>query len=106
VVAVKLTVVGPAPAYTRQSGRSSSCYLVEHGSTAIIFDLGQGSFSEVWRYRSWRDIAAVFISHMHADHNVDLIPLRHWVKFTNRGYGPALYRASRAAPTSRRVPGR
>ena len=28
---------------------------------------------------------------MHADHNVDLIPLRHWVKYVNRGYGPALY---------------
>jgi ribonuclease BN (tRNA processing enzyme) len=28
---------------------------------------------------------------MHADHNVDLIPLRHWAKYENRGYGPALY---------------
>lgn len=28
---------------------------------------------------------------MHADHNVDLIPLRHWVRYENRGYGPALF---------------
>ena len=87
---MKLTVVGPAPAYTSKSGRSSSSYLVEHEGTAIIFDLGQGSFSELWRYRSPGAVAAIFISHMHADHNVDLIPLRHWVKFENRGYGPAL----------------
>ena len=88
---MKLTIVGPSPAYTSKSGRSSSCYLVEHQSTAIVFDLGHGSFSELWRYRSPGTVAAIFISHMHADHNVDLIPLRHWVRFENRGYGPALF---------------
>lgn len=56
-----------------------------------MLDVGAGSFPETWRYTSFGDIAAVFISHMHADHNVDLIPLRHWVKYENRGYGPALY---------------
>jgi ribonuclease BN (tRNA processing enzyme) len=64
---------------------------VEYGQTAIALDLGQGSFSELWRYRSPATLAGVFITHMHADHNIDLIPLRHWVKFENRGYGPALF---------------
>jgi ribonuclease BN (tRNA processing enzyme) len=91
VVALKLTVVGCAPAYTVRPGRSSSSYLVESGSTRILLDLGAGSFPETWRYTSFGEIAAVFVSHMHADHNVDLIPLRHWVKYVNRGYGPALY---------------
>ena len=88
---MRLTVVGCAPAYTRRAGRSSSCYLVEHGSTTVVLDLGQGSFSELWRYSSFAEVSAVAISHMHADHNVYLIPLRHWVRYTNRGYGPALY---------------
>jgi ribonuclease BN (tRNA processing enzyme) len=88
---MKLTVVGCAPAWTRRSGRASSAYLVEHGSTRVLFDLGQGAFSETWRHASFGDIAAVFVSHMHSDHNVDLIPLRHWVRFENRAYGPALY---------------
>ncbi len=88
---MKLTVVGCAPSYTVRPGRSSSSYMVEHGATRIVLDLGAGSFSETWRYASFGDIAAVFISHMHADHNVDLIPLRHWVKYANRGYGPALF---------------
>ena len=57
----------------------------------MLLDLGAGSFPETWRYSSFGEISAVFISHMHADHNVDLIPLRHWVKYVNRGYGPALY---------------
>lgn len=91
MVDVRLTVVGCAAAYSKEPGRSSSAYLVSHGSTTVVFDLGQGSFAETWRYGSFADVAAVFISHNHADHNVDLIPLRHWVRFANRRYGPALY---------------
>ncbi len=88
---LKLTVVGSAPAWTRRPGNPSSCYLVEHGSTQIVLDLGQGAFPELWRHTKPSDVSAVVISHMHSDHNVDLIPLRHWVKFENRGYGPALF---------------
>lgn len=91
MVALKLTVVGCAPSYTVRPGRSSSSYLVEHGSTRVVLDLGAGSFPETWRYTSFGEVAAVFISHNHADHNVDLVPLRHWVKYANRGYGPALF---------------
>jgi ribonuclease BN (tRNA processing enzyme) len=88
---MRLIVVGSASAWSRSPGRASSSYLVAHGSTTIVLDLGQGAFSETWRYGSFGDVAAIFISHMHADHNVDLIPLRHWAKYENRGYGPALY---------------
>lgn len=88
---MKLTVVGCAPAYSTKPDRSSSSYLVEHGDTALVLDMGQGSFSELWRYKSPAKIAAVVISHMHADHNVDLIPLRYWARYGNRGYGPALF---------------
>jgi ribonuclease BN (tRNA processing enzyme) len=88
---MKLTVVGCAASYSRTPGFASSSYLVEHAGTRVVFDLGQGAFSEMWRYASFAHVAAVFISHMHADHNVDLIALRNWVAFANRGYGPALF---------------
>ena len=88
---MRLTVVGSAPAYTSHAGRASSCYLVEHGSTAIVLDFGQGAFSHLWRYRSPGEVTAIFISHLHADHNVDLIPLRHWVRYENHAAGPALF---------------
>lgn len=88
---MRLTVVGSAPAYTSRSGCASSCYLVEHDRTAIVLDLGQGTFSELWRYRSPGAVDAVVISHLHADHCVDLIPLRHWVRYENGGRGPALH---------------
>ena len=95
---VKLTVVGSAAAYTARPGFASSCYLVEHGSTRIVLDLGQGAFSELWRYAHWSHVAAVFVTHMHADHNVDLIALRNWVRFQNRRYGPALYGPTQLRP--------
>jgi ribonuclease BN (tRNA processing enzyme) len=78
---MQLTVVGCSPAYTRQPGRASSCYLVEHGPTGILLDFGQGAFSELSAFRPPEALDAVFISHLHADHNVDLVPLRHYLTF-------------------------
>lgn len=88
---MKLTVVGCAPAWTRKPGRASSCYLVETGDTTLAFDLGQGAFAELSRYREPDSLDSVFISHLHADHCVDLIPLRHFVTYERSGVGPALY---------------
>jgi len=78
---MRLTVVGCAPAWTRRVGRASSCYLVEHDDGAVVLDMGQGSFSELAQYRDVRRIDGVLISHLHADHLVDLVPLRHFVKY-------------------------
>jgi ribonuclease BN (tRNA processing enzyme) len=92
---VKLTVVGCAPAYTLRVGRASSCYLVEDGESAIVLDLGQGTLPELGRYRRPEDVAGVLISHLHADHLVDLIPLRHYLVYEVAApdrvaaYGPA-----------------
>jgi ribonuclease BN (tRNA processing enzyme) len=82
---VKLTVVGCAPAWTRRPGRASSCYLVEHADRAIVLDLGQGAFSELARYRRPDTISGALISHLHADHLVDLVPLRHFLKYDASG---------------------
>jgi ribonuclease BN (tRNA processing enzyme) len=88
---VKLTIVGCAPAYSTKPDRSSSCYLVEHAGTTLVLDMGQGSFAQLWRYTSPAKATAVVISHMHADHNVDLIPLRHWARYGNHGDGPPIF---------------
>lgn len=78
---MKLTVVGCAPAWTRRPGRASSCYLVELDGRAVVLDMGQGAFSELARYRYPADVGGVLISHLHADHLVDLVPLRHFLNF-------------------------
>lgn len=78
---MKLIVVGCAPAYTRRAGHASSCYLVEDGERAIVLDMGQGAFAELSGYRPPESVGGVLISHLHPDHFVDLVPLRHYLKY-------------------------
>ncbi|HEX5465960.1 MAG TPA: MBL fold metallo-hydrolase [Candidatus Limnocylindrales bacterium] len=83
---MKLTVVGAGPAYTRRSaGLSSSCYLVEEGETRICFDIGQGSFAALGSRLPPESLTAMMISHLHPDHHIDLVPLRHYLRW---GCGP------------------
>ncbi len=92
---MKLTVVGCAPAYTLRPGQSSSCYLVEHEGRALLLDMGQGAFSELARHRAPETVDGVLISHLHADHLVDLIPLRHFVKYESETPGRTSVRGPR-----------
>ena len=78
---LRLTIIGPGPAYTRRRGRTSSCYLVEGGGTAIVLDLGHGSFASLGAIRDPRALDAIFVSHLHADHHIDLVPMRHYLKY-------------------------
>lgn len=71
---MKLTVVGCSGSYPAP-GNSSSCYLVEHEGVAIVLDLGNGSFGQLQRHIDIADdnaLSAVLISHLHADHYIDL----------------------------------
>jgi ribonuclease BN (tRNA processing enzyme) len=77
---MRLTIIGPGPAYTRRR-LSSSCYLVEHGSAALLLDLGHGSFANLARRREPASLTAILISHLHPDHHIDLVPLRHYLMY-------------------------
>ena len=78
---MRVTVVGCAAAWSHGADAASSCYLVEEGDTAIALDLGQGSFAALSALRPAASLAAVLVSHGHADHCVDLIPLRHHLRY-------------------------
>ncbi len=78
---LRVTVVGSSSAYSRQPGRASSCYLVESGEDAIVLDLGQGAFSALAGFRDPATVRAYLISHLHPDHWIDLVPLRHYLRF-------------------------
>lgn len=79
----RLTVIGSAPAYSRRPGAGASCYLLECGDDAIVLDLGHGSFSALAATREPSTIRAVFVSHEHPDHHIDLVPLRHYLRFAS-----------------------
>jgi ribonuclease BN (tRNA processing enzyme) len=78
---VKLTILGSAAAWSERPARPSSSYLVELGDEAIVLDLGQGSFGSLAARREPSSVRAVLISHMHPDHHVDLVPLRHHLRY-------------------------
>jgi ribonuclease BN (tRNA processing enzyme) len=76
---LQLDVIGAGPAYTDRPGASGAAYLVRHGPTALLLDLGQGSFPRLAGAIEPSTIDAVVISHLHPDHFIDLVALRHYL---------------------------
>ena len=78
---LQLDVIGAGPAYTDRPGASGAAYLVRHGPTALLLDLGQGSFPRLAGTLEPSSLDAVVISHLHPDHFIDLValgPYLHW----------------------------
>lgn len=66
-------MLGKSPAWQDADGACSG-YLVEDGDSCLLVDCGSGVFSKLRRFRDYIDVDAVVITHMHADHFLDLIP--------------------------------
>lgn len=73
---MKLTVLGGSAA-SPNAGMGCAGFLVETGSTRLALDLGPGTLPELRRHTDFRTLDAVVISHMHVDHVLDLLALRH-----------------------------
>jgi ribonuclease BN (tRNA processing enzyme) len=78
---LQLDVLGAGPAYTDRVGSAGAAYLVRSGRSAIVLDLGQGAFPRLAAQLEPSTIDAVFVSHLHPDHFVDLIALRHYLRW-------------------------
>ena len=81
---LRLTVIGCSAASPRPGGACSS-YLVAHGAVKVLMDCGPGSLSFLRQEINPRNLNAVLISHLHADHTLDLVPLAYGLK-----YGPSV----------------
>jgi ribonuclease BN (tRNA processing enzyme) len=53
-------------------GSPASCYLVEAEGFRLLIDLGSGALGAAQRYAGLYEIDAVCVSHLHADHCLDL----------------------------------
>lgn len=73
---MRLTVVGCSGSHP---GPNSACsaYLVEHAGFRLLLDLGNGALGPLQRHVDPRDVDAVFLTHLHGDHWLDLVPLSH-----------------------------
>jgi ribonuclease BN (tRNA processing enzyme) len=71
MIFMRLTVVGCAGSFPGPDS-PASCYLLEADGFRLVMDLGNGSLGALQKYTSLFDIDAVCLSHLHADHCVDL----------------------------------
>ncbi|WP_347059789.1 MBL fold metallo-hydrolase [Blastococcus sp. HT6-30] len=83
---MRLTVVGccgsgPGP------DSPASCYLVEHDGFRLVVDLGNGSFGALQGLIDPGSVDAVFLSHLHADHCLDVAPFVVWHRYSGRSPG-------------------
>lgn len=71
MMSMRLTVVGCAGSFPGPDN-PASCYLLEADGFRVVIDLGNGSLGALQKYTGLFDIDAVCLSHLHADHCVDL----------------------------------
>jgi ribonuclease BN (tRNA processing enzyme) len=102
---VRITVLGKSPAWQDVDGACSG-YLVEEQGCRLLIDCGNGVFSKLRRFADYVDVDAVVISHLHADHFLDLVPFAYALIYGPRGPArPALHAPSSARTSFRRVVG-
>jgi ribonuclease BN (tRNA processing enzyme) len=70
---MQLKVLGKSPAW-QDAGGACSGYLVEADGVRLLLDCGSGVFGKLRAAVDYGDVDAVVISHLHADHILDLVP--------------------------------
>ena len=65
-------------------GGASSAYLIRSAGSAVLFDIGSGAFAKLQLAFDYLSLDAILVSHMHADHFFDLVPLRYALKYGER----------------------
>jgi glutamate racemase len=71
---MKLTVLGCSGSLPGPDSPAAG-YLVESDGYRVVLDLGNGALGALQRYVAPRDIDAVVLSHLHADHCLDMTSL-------------------------------
>lgn len=73
---MRLTVLGRSPA-SPNPGEACAGYLVDGGGARVLIDVGPGVVAQLLRHHHPDELDAVIVSHMHADHMLDLVTLRY-----------------------------
>lgn len=86
---MRLTVLGSSASYAG-AGRACSGYFVEADGTRVLLDCGNGALANAAAVTDVTALDAVFISHTHPDHCVDLYALQAALRYAPEGPAPAL----------------
>jgi len=80
---MRLTVLGSS-ASQPGAGDASSGYLVTGGRgrrDRVLLDCGGGILGNLLQHTTLTEISAIFVSHMHPDHYIDLIAMRYGLRY-------------------------
>ena len=80
---MRVTVLGKSPSW-QDAGGACSGYLLQENDTAVLVDCGNGVFSKLRQRIDYVDVDAVVISHLHADHFLDLVPYAYALTYAPR----------------------
>jgi ribonuclease BN (tRNA processing enzyme) len=86
---MRVTVIGCSGSFPGPDS-PASCYLLEADGFRLVLDLGNGALGVLQRYAELFGIDAICLSHLHADHCVDLGA--YWVarQYTEQGPRPSI----------------
>lgn len=86
---MRVTVLGSAASHAAQ-GQACAGHLVECHDTQVLFDCGNGVLANLYRVADPLGIDAVFVTHNHPDHYVDLYSMQSMLRYAPDGPAPAI----------------
>ncbi len=96
---MRLIVLGKSPAWPDPGGACSG-YLLEHDGFTLLLDCGAGVLGKLTEVSDYLALDAVLISHLHADHILDLIPFSYALHLSPRRSDPPRRPPLHAPPDS------
>ncbi|MFL5824839.1 MAG: MBL fold metallo-hydrolase [Solirubrobacteraceae bacterium] len=76
-------MLGKSPAWP-DAGGACSGYLVQDAGHSLLIDCGNGVFSKLRERCDYVDVASVLVTHLHADHFLDLVPFSYALVYAPR----------------------
>ena len=80
---MRITVLGKSPSWQDIDGACSG-YLIQQDGFTLLLDCGNGVFSKLRRFCDYVDVDVVLVSHLHADHFLDLVPFSYALTYAPR----------------------
>jgi ribonuclease BN (tRNA processing enzyme) len=105
-VSFRLTILGKSPSWQDRDGACSG-YLVEVAGLSLLVDCGNGVFAKLRRHADYERTDAVIVSHLHADHTLDLLPFAYALTYGQqlRSGRPSLHAPPGSRAAMRRLCG-
>ena len=103
---MRLTVLGKSPSWQDADGACSG-YLVEEDGARLLLDCGNGVFAKLRAAIDYHAVDAVLVTHLHADHFIDLVPFAYALTYgpRRRDAPPVLHAPAGALACWRQVVG-